>query len=130
MTRQNVTKSEFVELFLWFFMKMWFHKILIFSLTCKMHFWGGYTKWLCRRIPRKEGRIEAGLTEYFCANIQKFQNKYTNSSKNIPKLLKMLTKYIPLKKLTLPWSNNIYHNFFNCYKFLIYFCVFIFNLVF
>ncbi len=47
---------------------------------------------------------QAGLPEFFNANIPKFRNKYTNSPKNIPKFLKILTQYIQLKKLILPCS--------------------------
>ena len=50
----------------------------------------------------------AGLPEFFNVNIPKFRNKYTNSPKNIPKFLKILTQYIQLKQLILPCSKWLF----------------------
>ena len=48
------------------------------------------------------------LPEFFNANIPKFRNKYTNSPKNIPKFLKILTQYIQITKLILPCSKWLF----------------------
>jgi hypothetical protein len=61
----NFGKSEFSEVFLWslFFIKKWIHQILLIFYTRKCIFEGGYTTWMCRHVPGKEGWIEvsAGL---------------------------------------------------------------------